>query len=225
MKDRYIFLYGGLHRYRYTQHHTIFCYDGLQRYRYTQHNEMFASGIKLVHPTEYNAIIKNGDETEKSKLDRNRVNCPPNLDCENWAMNQRNASILIVDMFAEEHYANGDFVGENSESLMCKLEDGLAYNKGLGMILFCGDPLICRVNKFIDGVLQAGIYNYWISCHLNLLKIRARKIALVHPLNGSYSFNLYHMQPAFYLLLMGWCLSALCFALELLYNRVLHRRI
>jgi len=42
-------------------------------------------------------------------------------------------------------------------------------------------------------------------------KIETRKLAIIHPLDGYYNFNLYHMQPAFYLSLMCWCLSALCF--------------
>jgi len=88
------------------------------------------------------------------------------------------------------------------------------------MLMFHGDPLMKRINEIIDGVVEAGIYDYWISFSMFPQKILSRKIANFQPLDGYYSFNLYHMQPAFYLLLMGWCLSALCFIFELLYNRV-----
>jgi hypothetical protein len=140
-------------------------------------------------------------------------------------MNQRNVSILIHDVIAEEYYANGGYLGENSEPLLCRLEDGVVHTKGLGMVMIYGDPLLGRVNKIIDRVVQAGIYNCWISCRLNLIKIYARMIALVHPLEGYHSFNLCHIQPAFYLLWIGWCLGALCFALELMYNSLFHKRI
>jgi len=56
------------------------------------------------------------------------------------------------------------------------------------------------------------------------IKLHSRKIATVLPLDEYYSFNLYHMQTAFYLLLMGWCLSVLCFMYELFFNRVLSKR-
>jgi len=46
-------------------------------------------------------------------------------------------------------------------------------------------------------------------------------IGIVHPLDEYYSFNLYQMQPAFYLLLMGWCVSDFCFIAEVLYYSVL----
>jgi len=82
-----------------------------------------------------------------------------------------------------------------------------------------------RVNGIIDRVVEAGIYNYWISMSMEVIKLKSQKIALVHPLDGYYSFNLYHMQPAFYLLLMGWCLSFLCFMVELLHNCVFSKRV
>jgi len=140
-------------------------------------------------------------------------------------MNQRNISILLNDVLAENCYANGSFLGENSKPLMCRLEDGLVYTKGFGIVMLYGDPLMGPVNKFIDRLVQAGIYNHWNSYRVNWIKCRSRKIALVHPLDGYHSFNLYHMQPAFYLLLIGWCLSALFFVLELLLNRIFHKRI
>jgi hypothetical protein len=92
------------------------------------------------------------------------------------------------------------------------------------MVMLNGDPLLRRVTEIIDRVFESGICNVWISLHMHKLKVLSRKISLFNPLVVYYSFNLYYMKPAFYLLLMGWCLSALCFVLELLYNRVLSRR-
>jgi hypothetical protein len=80
-----------------------------------------------------------------------------------------------------------------------------------------------RVNDIIDRVVEAGLYNYWISLEFNLCKIEYRKISIVNVLDDYYSFNLYHLQTVFYLLLMGWCLSAVCFVFEVLYNRVLSK--
>jgi hypothetical protein len=91
------------------------------------------------------------------------------------------------------------------------------------MMMFHGDPLMRRVNEIIDRVFEAGLYNHWISLEFNKLKIFHQKIAIVQPLDGYYSFKLYHMQTAFYFLLMGWCLSALCCMVEVLYNRLLNK--
>jgi hypothetical protein len=187
-------------------------------------DELFASGIKLAYPLEYNFIFDSGDETETSKVLRNSVYCPSFEVCISWAKYQRNISFLMPDHFVEIYYANGALVGENSEILVCKLEDGVFFQSGYTIFMSHGDPLTRRVNEIIDRVVQAGIYNFWISLKMHQDKLYSRKIPLVHPLDGYYSFKLYHMQPAFYLLLMGWCLSVLCFMVELLYNRILGKR-
>jgi len=184
-------------------------------------DELFASGIRLTYSPEYSFIFEKSDEAEVSKLQRNLVKCPNYLFCANWSMYYRNASILISDVLAELNYAIGHFLGKNSEPLVCRLEDGVVFSSGLTMIMFHEDPLLRRVTEIIDRLVEAGIYSHWNFKRIYYLKLLSRKIGIVHPLDGYFSFNLYHMQPAFYLLLMGWCLSAFCFIVEVLYNRVL----
>jgi hypothetical protein len=174
-------------------------------------DELFASGIGLAYAQGHNFIFENCDEREKSVIQRNRVNCPSIWVCENWAKYQKNASILMVDKVAEDNYALGNYIGENSKHLLCKLEDGVVFTTGLKIIMFHGDPLMARVTEIIDRVFEAGLYNYWIALNLNIRKLLCRKIAIVHPLDGNYSCNIYHMQPAFFLLLMECCVSASAF--------------
>ena len=186
-------------------------------------DELFDSGIKLFYPPGYNFIFENGDEKEALETKRSRVNCPSFDVCEDWAKYQKNVSILLVDKVAEDNYARGSYIGENSELLVCKLEDGVVYSFGQTMVMFHGDPLLKRVNDIIDRVVEAGLYNYWISLNMHARKLFSRKIAIVRPLDGYNSFNLSHMQPVFYLLLMGWCLSAICFMVEFSYARFLRK--
>ena len=187
-------------------------------------DELFASGIKLVYIQEYSSIFEIGDKTEASNIQRKSVNCPSSEVCENWAKYHKNVSILLADDIVEENFAFGFFVGENSKPMLCRLKDGLFRQSGLTMIMFHGDPLMRRVTEIIDRVVEAGLYNYWISLRMHLINLFSRKTAIVHPLDGYYSFNLYHMQPAFYLLLMGWCLSTLCFLVEILYKSISSKR-
>jgi len=186
-------------------------------------DELFVSGIKLAYLPSDSFIFEKGDEKEASNIKRSSVNCPSLDVCLDWAKYQKNVSILLLDKFAEDNYARGNFVGENSEPLVCRLEDGVVYSFGQGMVMFHGDPLLKRINEIIDRVVEAGLYSYWISLNMHFRKVLSRKIAIVHPFDGYYSFNLYHMQPAFYLLLMGWCISALCFMVEFLYVRILSK--
>jgi hypothetical protein len=187
-------------------------------------DEMFDSGINLGFSPDHDFIFNDGDVTEAPKVYRNRANCPSYEVCLNWTKYEKNTSILVADMVAEELYASGDFVGENSEPLVCRLEDGVVFSTGLTMIMLYGDPLLKRVSEIIDRVVEAGLLNFWISSRIHLNKLTSGKIALIHPLDEYYSFNLFHMQAAFYMLFMGWGISAICFMFEALYNRILIKR-
>ena len=81
-----------------------------------------------------------------------------------------------------------------------------------------------RVTEIIDRVVEAGLFNYTISLNMHLRKLISRKIAIVQPVDEYYSFKLYHMQPALYLLFMGWGLSFFSFKVEVMYNRVFTKR-
>jgi hypothetical protein len=200
---------------------TTFVIDSGYKTPIQNKDELFASGIKLAYPEEDGIV---GDESEASIIRRNRVNCPSQRDCLNWAKYQKNVSVVLSDMIAEVKYASGDSIGENSEPLLCRLEDGALFSTGLTMVMFHGDPLLKRVNEIIHRVVEAGLYNYWFSLRINSLKLLSRKIGIALPLDEYYSFNLNHMQPGFYLLLMGLCLSVLCFFFFFLYVLVLSKR-
>jgi len=186
-------------------------------------DELFASGIKLAYPPEYNSILEIVEEKEVSNLHRNLVNCPYFWACVGWAIDHKNVSILLSELSAEFLKAVGLSVDGKSKPLLHGLEDGVYFPARLTMMMFYGDPLMRRVNEIIDRVVEAGLYNYWISLEFNWQNILYQKKTFVQPLDGYYSFKLYHMKTAFYLLLIGWCLSALCFMVELLYNRVLRK--
>ena len=186
-------------------------------------DELFASGIKTAYHQSDDNFFELIVGTESLQIKRNHVNCPLKI-CFAWIKDHKNVSIIMLDKLAEELYATGYFIGKNSEPLLCKLEDGMFLSIGQTMQLFHGDPLTRRVNEILDRVVEAALHKIWISLLMNGYKIYSHKIAMVHPLEEYYSFNLYHMQPAFYLLFIGWCLSAICFMFELLYFRLLSKR-
>ena len=187
-------------------------------------DELYESGIKLCYEPSYNYIFENGDETEISNVQRNRSNCESYMVYVDWAIYHRNVSVLLPDLIADSFFGRRYIFGENSEPLLCRLEDVVVYNNDLRIVMLKGDPLLRRISEIIDRVVEAGFYNFWISQGQYLDKVEYQIMGIVNQLDGYYSFNLYHMQPAFYIRLMGWCLSAFCFMFELLYNRHLRKR-
>jgi hypothetical protein len=186
--------------------------------------ELFASGIKFAYTPEHNYIFLSGDETDSSYVQRNLAICPSFDDCVEWANNERNVSVLLSDLNTKICYSTEYCFDEKSEPFICSLKDGVFFHTGLVMLMLHADPLLRRVNEIIGRVVEAGMYNYWLSLRIHMIKLYHRKKAIVQPLDEYYSFNPHHMQAAFYLILMGWCLSALCFMVELLYNRLLRKK-
>ena len=148
---------------------------------------LFYSFIKLAYPPEYNFSFQNVDEMGASNLVPNCVNCPSYADCVNWAMYQKNVSILLLDTMSA--YAAGVNVGENSEPLLCRLEDGVVFTTGLSMVMSYGDPLLRAVTEIIDRVVEADLFIFWFSLQMHGLNLFPRKVAIVHQLDGYYSFN------------------------------------
>ena len=144
--------------------------------------------------------------------------------CFEWTIYNKIASLFVSDFLAELNYSICKFIGQSSEPLMCRLEDGIVFSSGISMIMFHADPLMKRVTEIIDRLVEASIHSHWNSKCIEYLKLKFRKISIVQTLDEYCSFNLYNLQPAFYLLLIGWCLSAFCFIAEVFYNRVLSQR-
>jgi hypothetical protein len=177
-------------------------------------DELLGSGMKLAYDPIVSVFYENGDESEASNVRRNEANCPSFDVCMKWAKYHKNVSVYLSDNEFETVSRNGGFSGENGEPLLCRIDDGVIFNLRSVMLMFYGEPLLKRINDAFDRVVEAGLYNYWFSLFVEVYKIGYYKIPIFNPLDEYYSFNLYHMQPAFYLLLIGLCLSAFCFVIE-----------
>jgi len=186
-------------------------------------DELLASDIRLVYSQNFIQRIEKREGTLSLQFQKKHMNCPSFKVCVAWANYHKNLSIILIDKLAEECYADGEFVAENSKPYLCKLDEDVFFSFGKSMLMLHGDPLMKWVNKIIGRVVEAGLHKFWETLRMDLYKIYSRKIAIVHPLDGYYSFNLYHMQLAFYLLLMGWCLSAFCFMVEVLHKSILKK--
>jgi len=200
---------------------TTFLIDSGYRTPIRNLEELLSSGIKLAFFSKYNYILENYYETYISKIKRNRVSYPSKTESFKLAVYHKNISFFTPDINAEILNENAYNLSKSLEPFLCKLENDLVYNEGIRMVMLYGDPLLRRVSEIIDRVVEAGFYNFWISRFQHNRKVIYHIQHTVHRLDGYYSLNLHHMRPVFYLLLIGWCLSSLCFIFELLYIRLL----
>jgi hypothetical protein len=187
-------------------------------------DELFSSGMKLAYESGISYRFEYGDETEVSTVRRMKADCPSIIVCLEWALGEQNVSVLVMDIFGKVLTTSLSLLRKGNKHLLCRIDDGLSYNSESVMLMLYGDPLLKRVNEIIDRVMEAGLYNYWLSQFEDQYEAFFRYSNISIQLEEYYNFNLYHMQPAFHLLLMGLCLSVFCFVIEVIFNRLLNKR-
>jgi hypothetical protein len=181
---------------------------------------MLASKIKYGYDPLFDCVYNESGDVHSSLILRNRILCPIHSICVKWVYVHKNISLILDELSIEERYSSSSLMDENSKPLLCPLKDGVLMYGDSVMMMRMGDPLIERINYVIDSVVESGIFMQWKKSHMDSMKVRARAISSYSPLNSYYSFAMKHMQPAFYLLLMGYALSTSVFILEIAYRRV-----
>ena len=125
---------------------------------------LLGSCIGIAYPEILNVFFDEIDGMESLQIKSNYVNCSSYDVCVEWAKYHTNILIYLLDKFAEICYANDDLGGDNSEPLLCKIEDGVFISFGQSMLMLHGDPLMGRVNEIIDRVVEAGLHKFGNPC-------------------------------------------------------------
>jgi hypothetical protein len=175
---------------------------------------MLASKIKYGYHPILDDMFNETDDVNSHIILENRVRCPDGKVCLKWAEDYKNISIILEDADVEEKYSNSSLMDENTKPLICPLDDGFTITVNIVMTMSVGDPLLERIDEIIQRIVEAGIFMQWKKSHFDKIKIRSGKIHS-YSLLDYYSFTLEHMQPAFYMLLMGFCVSTVILLLEL----------
>jgi hypothetical protein len=161
--------------------------------------------------------------------------CPNTSVCLKWAHDYKNISIILEEVDTEEKYSTPSLMDENSKALICPLADGVMMiicpladgvmmTLLIAMIMRVGDPLLERIDEIIQRVVEARIFMQWKKSHFDKVKLGSGTLHSYSILDDYHSFTLEHMQPAFSMLLMDFCISTLILLLELTYHRVIHLR-
>ncbi|KDR23129.1 hypothetical protein L798_15211 [Zootermopsis nevadensis] len=178
-------------------------------------DQMLASEIKYGYHPVLDDVYRQSGDAHASTILRNRMSCPVHAICLKWAFTFKNISLILDELSTDEQYASSRLMDENSKPLLCPIDDGVVMHGNHVMMMHVGHPLLDRINDIIQRVVEAGIFMQWKNA-----KLRAGALGIYSPLNNYYSFTMNHMQPAFYLLLMGISTSAFIFILELIASRL-----
>jgi hypothetical protein len=187
-------------------------------------DQMLTSKIKYGYPPGLDYFYEDNDDVNSHIIIENRMSCQNNSVCFKWALDYKNISIFLDELNYEEKCSTSSLMDENSKPLICPLDDGILITINHAMIMRVGNPLLGRISAIIERVVEAGIFMQWKKSYFDKIKIQSGTVHSYSLLDDYYSFTLEHMQPAFYMLLMGFCISTVIFLLELVIHRVIHLR-
>ena len=102
----------------------------------------------------------------------------------------------------------------NGKPLLCTFGDEVTQNSKTFYVPR-GSTLLHHFNRAITVAVQAGLVEYWLESELVTSRIKAAAIKKISPLDNYSVFVLTYLQPAFYLLALGYCLASFVFVVEL----------
>jgi hypothetical protein len=177
-------------------------------------DQLLGSDMKFSYVPEYRFILEQSNDPNVVTILKNSIDFVSVSDSLDWVLKYKNLSVILDDLSVQEMYGRGELIDDNYKPLLCQIEDGVIKRTGYAMIMLHGNALLLRVNEILRRVLEAGLYTKWWETHQHVAKIQSQKIGISRPIDEYYSFSLYHMQPAFYLLLIGCGLSVAGFMVE-----------
>jgi hypothetical protein len=187
-------------------------------------DQMLASKIKYGYRPVFDYVYDRDDDVNSKIIRENRVLCPSISACIKWAQDYKNISMILDELGIEERLSTSSLMDENSKPLICPLDDGIVIISNAAMIMRVGHPLLGRIDEIIQRVVEAGLFMQWKKSYIDKNKIRSGTLHSYSLLDDYYSFTLEHMQPAFFMLLIGVCISTVTFLLEIANHRIMHLR-
>ena len=182
--------------------------------------ELVRSDMKLGIAYKDEVFYQDRTDSQARRILAKKVECSDPDTCYIWAKNHKNLSILTSDLLYKFQSSQIPSYDTSSNSL-CQIEDGVVEHGPIVMVLPKGSALLDRINDVIFHVVEAGVFGYWVKMtdHIQMVKEKA-----FFPGGFSdeyYKLSLEHLQSAFYLLLLGYCLSFVIFVTEHISKSVL----
>jgi hypothetical protein len=129
------------------------------------------------------------------------------------------ATILSVD--SVQYMNTYKFLDHSGKGLLCTIKDP-AFTAYKTFYLPKGSIYQHTLNRLILVANEAGLVNFWWKEILITSRIKAGSIKRPTVLDDYSVFLLTHLQGAFYLLMLGYCISSVCFVGELMFHRLRH---
>jgi hypothetical protein len=175
--------------------------------------DLISSGIEYGFYPGLTLFLPDSSDWRFREILSHRISCYGDS-CIRRAIEKNDFATMTNSIYAE--YLK-TYVSHN-KSVVCSFKQE-STTRVMAMFLQKGSFLTENINRLIDTALEAGLYDFWWNNILNTLRIKAEVEVRVKLVEDYNSILLTHLQGAFYLLQLGYCLSFTTFLGELLFHK------
>ncbi|PNF30282.1 hypothetical protein B7P43_G18356, partial [Cryptotermes secundus] len=175
--------------------------------------DLISSGIEYGFYPGITLFLPDTSDWRIKEILSHRIPCYGDT-CIRRAIEKKDFATVTGSIYVEYMKA---YVSQN-KSVVCTFKQE-CKTKLTAMFLEKGSFLTENINRLIDTALEAGLPGFWWNNIFNKLRIKAQVEVRVKLLEDYNSLLLTHLQSAFYLLQLGYCLSFIIFLGELLYYK------
>jgi hypothetical protein len=182
--------------------------------------ELARSDIKLGLTYKDEMFYTHRTDDQARQILAKKVECLDADDCYIWAKKYQNLSILTSELLYK--FQNSIIPSDDTSSnSLCQIEDGVVEHGPIVMVLPKGSVLLDPINDIILRVVEAGVFGEWVAMTDHMLMVKQKSFIPGGLSDEYYKLTLEHLQSAFYLLLIGYCLSFVFFVTEHISNSAL----
>jgi hypothetical protein len=184
--------------------------------------EIFNSGIKygftsLLFDRNFNDMA----EASSMRILQYRINCVDMVTCLLWTLKYRNISTISTLAYLEYLYSSSKYSDELKGLEYCALRRTPVLVTDLLLALQKGSPFLDCMNEIIGRLTESGIIDHLEKFNPEKKTYRRTKPITPKSLLDEYcALDMKNMQPAFFLLVIGYSFGLVTFLLEILYCKI-----
>ena len=180
--------------------------------------QMLKSERKFGYQESLEALYADSSDLVDTTIAKDAVQCPDEDTCFIWAAVYQNFTTILSDHDLENFLVMGNWTDENNKPFLCELEDGVVRTTEIAIMFRKRSPFFKFIDNILRVIIEGGIFMHIKKRAFNKLKMKS-KFDVPTLADTYYATSITQLETAFYLLLLGYVLAAVCFVIEIMRHR------
>jgi hypothetical protein len=180
-------------------------------------DQMLKSEKKFGLIWRYASVFNDSPDDVDSAILKDALKFQDKVQCFVWATVYHNMSTVLNELEMENNRGRRNWTDENNRPLICELEDGVVRSVDSAISVRKGSPFYAIIDDVLGHIIEGGIFLRIIKRNFEKYKIVSKYHTLTFA-DTYYAMSISHLRTAFYLLMLGYVVSVVCFVTEIVWH-------